>query len=71
MNFGKDQQCLLNVGGAENSETRRTEVLQAQRLPRSIPRGFPTKDVRQLKYKSTKANYNLWPFIMAIKPFYM
>ena len=66
MNFGKDQQCLLNVGGAENSETRRTEVLQAQRLPRSVPRGFPTRDVRQLKYKSTKANYKIIQIVRAL-----
>ena len=66
MNFGKDQQFLLNVGGTENSETRRTEVLQGQRLSRSIPRGFPTRDVRQLKYKSTKANYKIIQIVRAL-----
>ena len=66
MNFGKHQQFLLNVGGTENSETRRTEVLQGQRLSRSIPRGFPTRDVRQLKYKSTKANYKIIQIVRAL-----
>lgn len=57
MNFRKDQQRPLKVGGTENSETRRTEVLKAQKLSPSVPRGFPTRDIRQLKYKSTKAKY--------------
>ena len=54
MNFGKDQQCLLNVGGAENSETRRAEIFTGAETASICSAWFPNERRAAVKIQINK-----------------